>query len=175
MSIHYFTCDTAFGWLAVAASGEGLVAVSWPAETPAAAVVRLGLDAAVRKTEPGATWGDLARRLVAYFAGERVSFDREPIDCRGVPAFRCRAWAAVQAIPWGTVRSYGQVARELGAPRAARAIGGAMAANPVPIIVPCHRVLGANGALTGFGPGLPMKARLLALEGIDPGGGRLAY
>ncbi len=167
MSNRYFTCHTAFGWLAVAFSDDGLVALSWPKESAAATVAALPLDAAARETAPGAAWGDLARRLQAYFAGERVAFDREPIDWAGVPAFRRRVWAAVQRIPWGTVHSYGEVAREVGSPQAARAVGGAMAANRLPIVVPCHRVLGSDGRLVGFAGGLPMKARLLALERVS--------
>ncbi len=159
----FFTCYTAMGWLAVAVSEQGLVALSWPAASATAAVASLGLDG--RETTPGAAWSDLAARLTAYYAGERVAFDREPIDWTGVPPFRRRAWTEVQRIPWGATRTYGEVARSLGAPGAARAVGGAMAANRLPIVVPCHRVLGHGGRLVGFGAGLPMKARLLTLEG----------
>lgn len=163
MSADYFTTRTAMGWLAVRVSERGLVALSWPVESAAAAAAALGLPGG--EAAPGAAWADLAARLEAYFAGERVAFDREPIDWTGVPPFRRRAWAAVQGIPWGTTRTYGEVAYGLGAPGAARAVGGAMAANRLPIVVPCHRVLGRGGRLVGFAAGLPMKARLLALEG----------
>ncbi len=169
MPDYCFTCATALGWLAIVASAEGLLSLSWPAESAYAAVTSLGpLGAAASPSEPGADWQGLLDRLQAYFAGERVAFDREPIDWRGVPPFRRRVWAAVQSIPWGVTRSYGQVAAALGAPRAARAVGGAMAANRLPIIVPCHRVLGADGRLVGFAAGLSMKARLLSLEGVSP-------
>lgn len=164
MGRYCFTFPTAFGHLAVAVSGVGLVAVGWPAGSPEEALSALGV--AGRATAPGAAWASLVERLQAYFSGERVSFADVAIDWEGVPPFHRRAWAAVQRIPWGSVRTYGDVARELGAPGAARAVGGAMAANRLPIVVPCHRVLGAGGRLVGFAAGLPMKARLLALEGV---------
>lgn len=164
MESYWFTCPTAFGALAVAFGDGGLLALSWPAESAAAAVAGLGAHATGRETAPGATWAGLVERLQAYFAGERVSFAEEPIDMRRATPFRRRAWTAVQRIPWGSTRTYGDVACELGAPLAARAVGGAMAANPVPIIVPCHRVLGADGALTGYAGGVARKRALLALE-----------
>ncbi len=164
MDRYCFTFPTAFGHLAATVSDAGLVALSWPAASPAEALAALG--ASGRATAPGPAWAGLVERLQAYFAGECVSFADEPIDWEGVPPFHRRAWAAVQRIPWGNTRTYGQVAREIGSPGAARAVGGAMAANRLPIVVPCHRVLGAGGRLCGFAAGLPMKARLLALEGV---------
>ena len=164
MDRYCFTFPTAFGHLAAAVSDAGLVALSWPAGSPEEALTALG--ASSQAATPGSAWAGLVERLQAYYAGERVSFDDVPIDWESVPPFRRRAWTAVQHIPWGCVRTYGQVARELGAPGAARAVGGAMAANRLPIVVPCHRVLGSDGRLVGFGAGLPMKARLLALEGV---------
>jgi len=161
----YFTIRTAFGWLAVAVSDAGLVALSLPAPSPDRARAALGAPASWPEVAPEAAWGELVAKLRAYFEGQRVAFLDEPIDWRGVTPFRQRAWEVVRAIPWGTTRSYAQVAAELGAPQAARAVGGAMAANRLPIIIPCHRVLGTDGRLVGFGGGVEMKARLLALEG----------
>ncbi len=165
MESAYFTCDTAFGWLAVAVSDAGLVALSWPAESPAAAAATLGLPNP-HEIAPGSLWGEVAHKLQAYFQGQRVAFAEEPIDWRGLTPLRQRIWQAVRAIPWGTTRSYGEIAAAVGVPRAARAVGGAMAANRLPIIIPCHRVLGSDGRLVGFAGGLETKARLLAMEGL---------
>jgi methylated-DNA-[protein]-cysteine S-methyltransferase len=101
-------------------------------------------------------------QLRAYFAGERTSFDL-PLDMHG-HEFERRVWAALREIPYGETVSYGEIAERIGAPGAARAVGLANGRNPVAIIVPCHRVIGANGKLTGFGGGLPMKRALLDLE-----------
>jgi methylated-DNA-[protein]-cysteine S-methyltransferase len=103
-----------------------------------------------------------AEQLRAYFAGTRTSFDL-PLDMHG-NAFEQRVWAALRAIPYGETASYGEIAAQIGAPGAARAVGVANARNPIAIIVPCHRVIGANGKLVGFGGGLPMKRALLDLE-----------
>jgi methylated-DNA-[protein]-cysteine S-methyltransferase len=101
-------------------------------------------------------------QLREYFAGTRTRFDL-PLDMRG-NAFEQRVWAALRRIPYGETASYGEIAAEIGAPGAARAVGVANARNPIAIIVPCHRVIGANGKLVGFGGGLPMKRALLDLE-----------
>ena len=101
-----------------------------------------------------------------YFAGRRREFDL-PLAPDGTD-FQRRVWRALTAIPYGQTISYGELARRIGNPRASRAVGLANGANPLPIIVPCHRVIGANGSLTGFGGGLPIKQALLALEGSIP-------
>jgi methylated-DNA-[protein]-cysteine S-methyltransferase len=101
-------------------------------------------------------------QLREYFAGTRTSFDL-PLAMHG-NAFEQRVWTALRQIPYGETASYGQIAEQIGAPGAARAVGVANARNPIAIIVPCHRVIGANGKLVGFGGGLPMKRALLDLE-----------
>ncbi|MEU8913914.1 methylated-DNA--[protein]-cysteine S-methyltransferase [Streptomyces nigrescens] len=106
-------------------------------------------------------------QLQAYFRGELTSFDL-PLALRGTP-FQRRVWAALCAIPYGETVSYGQLAERLGAPSASRAVGLANGRNPVGIIVPCHRVVGANGSLTGYGGGLDRKRRLLAFERTEDG------
>ncbi len=105
---------------------------------------------------------EAARQLRAYFAGELREF-RLALDLRGSD-FQKRVWRELSAIPYGETRSYGEIAAAIGAPRAVRAVGAANGANPVPIVVPCHRVIGAGGKLTGYGGGLPLKRRLLELE-----------
>ncbi|MDQ0340710.1 O-6-methylguanine DNA methyltransferase [Caldalkalibacillus uzonensis] len=102
-------------------------------------------------------------QLEAYFQGERTQFDCE-LHLVGTP-FQKLVWQALLNIPYGEVRSYKEIAKEVGAPKAVRAIGGANNKNPVPIIVPCHRVVGSNGALVGYGGGLEIKRQLLLLEG----------
>jgi len=102
-------------------------------------------------------------QLREYFAGTRRHFALA-LAPRGTP-FQLAVWQVLRAIPYGQTRSYGEIARGLGRPEAARAVGLANGANPLPIIVPCHRVIGADGSLTGFGGGLPIKRALLQLEG----------
>jgi O-6-methylguanine DNA methyltransferase len=103
--------------------------------------------------------------LRRYFAGERVQFSC-PLDLHGTP-FQLAVWRELCRIPYGETRSYGEIACAIGQPNASRAVGAANGANPIAIIVPCHRVIGANGTLTGYGGGLPTKSWLLSLEGIE--------
>jgi len=103
-----------------------------------------------------------ALQLREYFAGGLTRFT-VPIRPKGTE-FQQRVWQELLGIPYGTTRSYGEVAQAIGSPRAVRAVGAANGSNPIPIIVPCHRVIGSNGKLTGFGGGLPLKRRLLDLE-----------
>jgi len=101
-------------------------------------------------------------QLTAYFEGRLKRFDL-PLAPVGT-AFQLSVWEALKAIPYGEVASYGEIARAIGNPKAVRAVGGANARNPIPIIIPCHRVIGSDGSLTGFGGGLETKRRLLDLE-----------
>lgn len=105
---------------------------------------------------------DAVEQLAAYFAGELTEFDLK-LDMIGTP-FQRRVWEALLTIPYGETRSYGEIARQIGSPGAFRAVGLANGHNPVGIIVPCHRVIGSNGSLTGYGGGLDRKRALLALE-----------
>ena len=105
----------------------------------------------------------LARQLAEWFAGERTVFDL-PLDLAAATAFQRRAWLALAEIPYATTRSYGEQATRLGMPRAARAVGAANGRNPLSIVLPCHRLVGADGSLTGFSGGLDVKRALLAHE-----------
>ncbi|MEU6623219.1 methylated-DNA--[protein]-cysteine S-methyltransferase [Streptomyces litmocidini] len=107
-------------------------------------------------------FGEAIRQLDAYFAGELTEFDL-PLNLIGTP-FQLRVWQQLLRIPYGETRTYGELAEELGSPGASRAVGLANGKNPVSIIVPCHRVIGAGGGLTGYGGGLDRKQRLLAFE-----------
>jgi methylated-DNA-[protein]-cysteine S-methyltransferase len=111
--------------------------------------------------DPGAFAGAV-EQLDAYFAGTLTEFD-VAVEVAGTP-FQRRVWTALQTIPYGETRSYGQIADQIGSPGASRAVGLANGRNPVSIIVPCHRVIGSNGGLTGYGGGLDRKKTLLALE-----------
>jgi methylated-DNA-[protein]-cysteine S-methyltransferase len=106
---------------------------------------------------------EAGRQLRAYFAGRLREFDL-PLDLQGT-AFQLSVWRELERIPYGETRSYSQIAAAIGAPQSVRAVGAANGANPIPIVVPCHRVIGAGGKLVGYGGGLPLKKRLLELEG----------
>ena len=110
----------------------------------------------------GAPFADVKTQLEEYFAGARTSFDI-PLAAEGAP-FEREVWHALEAIPYGETVSYGEIARRVGQPTAARAVGTANGRNPIAVIVPCHRVIGANGSLTGYGGGLERKRLLLELE-----------
>jgi len=109
---------------------------------------------------------DVAAQLDEYFRGERRTFDLS-LAPRGME-FQQDVWRALQRIPYGATRSYAEVAREIGRPAAVRAVGAANGANPIPIVIPCHRVVGSDGSLTGFGGGIETKRWLLALESPQP-------
>ena len=112
-----------------------------------------------------ARFADVRKQLDDYFAGRRTSFDL-PLHMRGTP-FQKQVWRQLQKIPYGETISYAELARRVGKPGAARAVGSANGANPVAVIVPCHRVIAADGTLGGYGGGLSRKEKLLALEGVE--------
>jgi methylated-DNA-[protein]-cysteine S-methyltransferase len=151
------------GALTLAATGRGLAAVLWQNDDPR----RVPL--ALAGTDPEhPVLREAARQLDDYFAGRRRAFDL-PLDVHGT-AFQKRVWAELLRIPYGETRSYGAIARALGDPNLMRAVGAANGRNPLSIVAPCHRVVGAAGQLTGFAGGLAAKRFLLALEGAHPAG-----
>ena len=159
------TCQTAFGWVGVAWSEQGLVVITLPEPSEAEALGRLPESSGSElELPPGLNVPALLAKLRRYFEGEQVAFD-EPLDPSMGTGFQRRVWLLTREIPRGQTRTYGQLARMAGSPGAARAVGQAMARNPWPIIVPCHRVLGSDGSLTGFGGGVEMKHRMLQMEG----------
>ncbi len=120
---------------------------------------------AVPKTEwqeDAAALSETIRQLRAYFAGQLETFDL-PLAPEGTP-FQQKVWGELLKIPYGNTTSYGELAKRIGNPQASRAVGLANGSNPIPIVIPCHRVIGSNGKLTGYGGGLPIKEKLLALE-----------
>lgn len=154
---NYEIYSTRFGEMRIAAGEQGLVALSFHRDE--------------RPLPTGADWqrgataltDEAARQLGEYFAGERREFDL-PLAPPGTE-FQCRVWNALRQIPYGETRSYREQAEMLGDLKAIRAVGRANGANPIAIAIPCHRVIGADGSLTGYAGGLDMKARLLTLEG----------
>ncbi|MCC5787773.1 MAG: methylated-DNA--[protein]-cysteine S-methyltransferase [Phycisphaerales bacterium] len=123
-------------------------------------------------TEAVGELDEAADQIAEYFAGRRTTFDL-PLDPGGKD-FRRRVWAALAEIPFGQTRTYAEIAAQVGSPRGAQAVGGANSANPLPIVVPCHRVIGRDGRLVGFSGGLDRKASLLRHEGLEVSKGRVA-
>ncbi|HEX4694680.1 methylated-DNA--[protein]-cysteine S-methyltransferase [Sphingomonas sp.] len=167
----YHVFETAHGFAAVGWSARGVNAFRLPAATPAEAERALlrRLPDAVR-SDPPAEIAGLIAAAQRYFSGERIDFNATPIDLGEQSPFFTRVYAAVRALGWGESTTYGAVAKQLGAgPEFARDVGQAMAANPIPLIVPCHRVLAAGGKVGGFSApgGSVAKARMLALEGVE--------
>jgi methylated-DNA-[protein]-cysteine S-methyltransferase len=146
--------DSPVGRLRLVSDGQALTRIEFETET------RERAPEGTRSTRP---FRDVRRQLEEYFAGERRSFDL-PLRPAGTP-FQLATWRALRYIPYGETRSYSEVAQRIGKPRAVRAVGAANGRNPLPIVIPCHRVIGASGALTGFAGGLPLKRFLLELEG----------
>ena len=157
MSLVYKIIQSPVGKLKLIASEKGLVAILWendkPRRVPLNELVKNELHPVLVKTE---------HQLAEYFAGKRKEFSIT-LDMRGT-RFQNDVWNALLAIPFGETRTYGQLAKQLGNPQASRAVGAANGKNPVSIIVPCHRVIGSSGKLTGFAGGLETKAHLLSLE-----------
>ncbi len=147
----YRYVDTPIGALLIAGDGTAIVETYFAGAKPKADWIRD--DDALREA---------ADQLHAYFSGERNTFDL-PLAPRGTE-FQQVVWHALLAIPYGQTTTYSTIAQRIGKPAAVRAVGAANGANPIPIIIPCHRVIGASGSLTGFGGGIDVKRQLLALE-----------
>jgi methylated-DNA-[protein]-cysteine S-methyltransferase len=158
MSYFYKTMKSPVGELKLVASDKGLAAILWEKESPRS--VRL---APVSEDENHPVLLEAERQLKDYFSGKRKSFSLT-LDFKGTE-FQRKVWSALLTIPFGETRSYGQIAKQINSPKAVRAVGAANGRNPIPIIAPCHRVIGSTGKLVGFGGGLETKASLLALEG----------
>ncbi|MER3425552.1 MAG: cysteine methyltransferase [Nitrospiraceae bacterium] len=162
--------ETAWGWMGLAASTRGIRAIVLPKAS------RRAVEDALRK-QPASLNGALSvfshlspvlreaqTQLLAFIEGNRRDVN-VPIDLSSGSPFQRRVWRTIARIPYGRVRSYGWVAARVGGPHYARAVGHALGANPIPIIVPCHRIVAHDGSLGGFSGGLPIKRKLLALEG----------
>jgi O-6-methylguanine DNA methyltransferase len=164
--MEYTVFSTDMGWVAVLASEKGLVGTSLPWSTAEGALGEIGAGVKEAVNSPE-RFEDLTKRLRAYFAGQKVSFP-DGFDLAAATPFQKRVWQTARLIPYGETRSYGWLAQGAGRPGAARAVGQAMAKNRLPIIVPCHRVIGSDGSLGGFAGGVDIKKRLLQLEASVP-------
>jgi methylated-DNA-[protein]-cysteine S-methyltransferase len=153
----YKTMKSPVGELTLIATGKGLAAVLWENDDPARVRVKATVE---DRRHP--VLCEAERQLNAYFAGTQTAFSLA-LDFDGT-AFQKKVWNALLAIPFGETRSYADIARNIGKPTATRAVGAANGCNPISIIAPCHRVIGADGKLTGFAGGLKAKAALLKLE-----------
>lgn len=164
----YFTLfSSALGTIGLAATRQGLYWISL-GETGTSSFRkkiqnRYGVTA-IRRDD---LFKESAAQIRAYFSGRAVQF-KARIDLREGTAFQRRIWQTLRRIPYGQTRSYGSIAQSIGCPKGSRAVGGACGRNPLPIIVPCHRVVGSNGQLGGFTGGIRLKKRLLALEDAKP-------
>ncbi len=155
--------DTPVGSLLVGVSDQGLCRVRFDPE-PQQELERLARDFGARVLRSSPAVDRVRRELDEYFAGRRRSFDLE-LDLRAAPEFHRRVLAELRRVEYGHTTTYGALAAQVGSPRAARAVGTVMNRNPLPIVLPCHRVVGASGSLTGYGGGLERKEWLLRLEG----------
>ena len=164
LDVAYATLDSPVGPILAASTPRGVVRVSFPTESADEVLADLAAAVSPRILEAPARLEEVRRELDEYFNGERKDFELA-LDWRLTSGFRRRVLRATARIPYGETATYAQVAGSAGNPRAYRAAGSALGANPIPIIVPCHRVLRTGGALGGYGGGLEVKDLLLHLEG----------
>ena len=162
-SLKYATIETDLGWVGVALSDDGLRAVELPLSSPTEAIERMA-DLGADELASDAELGAIPAAVRALVAG-RLDSSSVRLDWTGITPFRRAVLEECARIPPGETRSYGWLAEQVGNPRAARAVGRVMATNPWPLFVPCHRVVGGDGSLHGYGGGLPMKDALLRAEG----------
>jgi methylated-DNA-[protein]-cysteine S-methyltransferase len=152
--MNYTLLDTPIGTLRLCSNRSHLTAIEFPGQHGDAGGALQSSDEVLTRC---------VKQLTEYFAGTRSRFDL-PLDAGGTD-FQQSVWTALADIPYGELRSYRDIAISIGNPKAVRAVGAANGRNPIPIVVPCHRVIGSDGSLTGFAGGLPMKTKLLTLEG----------
>ena len=161
--LKYTTFNTAIGWVGILGSAtKGLLRTTLPQRSVQEACQLLGYNVEYATWSPH-LFEDLVGRLTAYFEGQRVAFP-DKLDLSGATPFQREVWEKTRLIPYGETRSYSWVAKQIGKPKAARPVGQALAKNPLPIIVPCHRVVAGDGKLGGFSDGVEMKSYLLSLE-----------
>jgi methylated-DNA-[protein]-cysteine S-methyltransferase len=161
--LKYAISHTGTGWVGILGSSHGLVRTTLPLPSDEEARQQLG-DRLKHATEAPQLFKDLVKRLSAYFKGQRVSFN-DALDPSVATAFQRQVWEIARLIPYGETRSYSWVAGKLGKERAVRAVGRALGQNPLPVIIPCHRVVEKDGSLGGYSGGVEIKKELLRLEG----------
>jgi len=162
MKLYYTTIETPFGWLLAVGRNGKLIEIDLPKLTKEAAES----EAPEGALESPERFGGLTERLRLYFNGKPVDFLDVPVEFIGLGEFESRVLREAMKVRFGSLVSYGALAALAGSPRAARAVGNAMRKNPLPIVVPCHRVVHSDGSLGGYMGGLDLKRKLLALEGI---------
>jgi methylated-DNA-[protein]-cysteine S-methyltransferase len=160
--LKYTVANIGVGWVGVLGSNSGLLRITLPQES-ARGVERLLGDRLREVIRAGDFFTDLIERLKSYFDGQRVAFNDE-LDLSLATVFQREVWQLTRLIPYGETRSYGWIAERLGRAGAGRAVGQALARNPLPIIIPCHRVVAKDGGLGGYSGGLAKKGYLLRLE-----------
>jgi len=160
--LNYIIFSTDIGWVGILSSAKGLLGTTLPQPSAQEACQRLGNSVSYATRSPH-LFDNLTKRLRVYFSGHRTTFP-DKLDFSRATHFQHEVWETTKLIPYGETRSYIWVAEQIKKPGAARAVGQALGKNPLPIIVPCHRVVASNGKLGGFGGGVEMKRRLLSLE-----------
>ncbi len=166
LKIKYSLLNTPWGEMFVAATQEGLCYLSLNKIDINALLQSSLFQRKVDLVRDDGNFSEFNGRLRNYLEGRKISFP-EPLDLRGSTPFQRTVWQQTATIPYGEVKSYSWLAEEIGHPKAARAVGRALALNPLPILIPCHRVVRKNGKLGGFSGGLKLKRRLLELEGVQ--------
>lgn len=164
LDVAYDLVDTPLGDLLVAVTDRGVCRIEFDAE-PDRDLEPLARDFGLRVLRAPKAVDESRRELSEYFEGSRTRFEL-PLDLRVAAEFRLRVMNELARVPYGSVTTYGALAAKAGRPAAARAVGTIMNRNPVPIVLPCHRVVGASGSLVGYGGGLQRKEQLLRLEGV---------
>jgi methylated-DNA-[protein]-cysteine S-methyltransferase len=162
---HVIIFRTAWGWMGIAESSKGVHAIVLPKRSKRAVESELSTQSNEPLQRGESARLDVARRqLLDYLAGTRQTFD-VPLDLSQGTTFQRKVWRVLLRVPYGKLRSYQWVAARVGGPQYARAVGSAVGANPIPIVIPCHRIVAQDATLGGFSGGLPMKRKLLSLEG----------
>lgn len=162
-TIYYTGIESPIGNLLIASSVHGLVRIVLPNKGIPDRISRLREDFPdAELVEDKAKNETAVQQLQEYFEGSRTTFSL-PMDLRGTK-FQKTVWQAVARVTYGQTRSYGEIAKEIDNPNASRAVGSANKTNPIPIVIPCHRIIGSDGSMTGYGGGIPLKEKLLRLE-----------
>ena len=154
-----------WGWMGISESDKGIRSIVLPKKSKRAVESELRAESNELVQQGASTRLEVARRqLLDYLAGKRSTFD-VPLDFSQGTSFQRQVWRTLQRVPYGKLRSYQWIALRVGGPQYARAVGNAVGANPLPIVIPCHRIVAHDASLGGFSGGLPMKRKLLGLEG----------
>ncbi len=157
--------ESPWGWMGIAESIKGIHTIVLPKHSKRAVEAEINAQSPKSVQQPESPRLAAARRQVLdYLAGKRNAFDM-PLDLSSGTSFQRQVWRILQRVPYGKLRSYQWIAARVGGPQYARAVGNAVGANPIPIVIPCHRIVAQDATLGGFSGGLPMKRKLLSLEG----------